>query len=335
MAVKVGINGVGRIGKCVLRAALHNPDVDVVAINDLGDPKTLAVLIKYDSVHGNMPEEVTVDGDNLVIDGKKIRIFSERNPESIDWSAEGVEIVAECTGIFRSKETAGKHLGGTVKKVIISAPAKNEDITIVLGVNQDKYNPATDHVISNASCTTNCLAPFAKVLQENFGIENGLMTTVHSYTNDQRLLDAPHSDLRRARAAAESIIPTTTGAAKAVALVLPELKGKLNGYALRVPTPNVSVTDLTVQLKKATTKEEINAAMRKAAEGELKGILGVSDLPLVSKDFNGDARSSIVDADLTEVIDGNLAKVVSWYDNEWGYSNRMVDLVKFVADKGL
>lgn len=335
MAVKLGINGAGRIGKCVLRAALLNPEVDVVAINDVGDPEHLAVLIKYDSIHGNLKNDITVEGDYLVIDGKKIRLFSEREPGKIDWSSAGVEVVAECTGIFRSKEKTTPHLGGTVKKVIISAPAKEEDITIVMGVNEEKYNPATDNIISNASCTTNCLAPFTKVLLDNFGIKRGLMTTVHSYTNDQRLLDTPHSDLRRARAAAESIIPTTTGAAKAVALVIPELKGKLNGFALRVPTPNVSVTDLTVELEKPATKEEINAALRKAAEGELKGILGVSDLPLVSKDFNGDSRSSIVDADLTMVIEGNLAKVVSWYDNEWAYSCRMVDLAAYIAKKGL
>ncbi len=335
MAVKIGINGAGRIGKCVLRAAMHNPDVEVVAINDLGNPEHMAVLVKYDSIHGNLTEDCYVEDGFLVLDGKKIRLLADRDPANLDWSAEGVEIVIDCTGVFRDKEKASKHLGGTVKKVIISAPAKNEDITIVMGVNEDKYNPETDHIISNASCTTNCLAPFTKVLLENFGIKKGLMTTVHSYTNDQRLLDTPHSDLRRARAAAESIIPTTTGAAKAVALVLPELKGKLNGFALRVPTPNVSVTDLTVELEKETTKEEINAALRKAAEGPLKGILGVSDLPLVSKDFNGDARSSIVDADLTEVIGGNLVKVVSWYDNEWGYSNRLVDLAKYIASKGL
>ncbi len=334
MAVKIGINGAGRIGKCVLRIALQDPGVEVVAINDLCDAATLAHLIKYDSIHGNMKEDVTVEGDYLVINGKKIRVFAEAEPKNIQWDACGADMVIDCTGRFRDKESAAPHIKGSVKKVIISAPAKNEDITIVMGVNEDKYNPATDHVISNASCTTNCLAPFAKVLLENFGIKKGLMTTVHSYTNDQRILDTPHKDLRRARAAAESIIPTTTGAAKAVALVLPELKGKLNGFALRVPTPNVSVTDLVVELEKEATKEEINAALRKAAEGPLKGILGVSDVPLVSKDFNGDSRSSIVDADLT-MVEGNLAKVVSWYDNEWGYSNRLVDLAKFVASKGL
>lgn len=335
MAVKIGINGAGRIGKCVLRVALQDPNVEVVAINDLCDTTTLAHLVKYDSVHGNMKEDVAVDGEYIVIDGKKIRVFAEREPKNIPWSEYGVEVVIDCTGRFRDKESASAHIGGTVKKVIISAPAKNEDLTIVMGVNEDKYNPAEHHVLSNASCTTNCLAPFAKVLHEKFGIVRGLMTTVHSYTNDQRILDTPHSDLRRARAAAESIIPTTTGAAKAVALVLPELKGKLNGFALRVPTPNVSVTDLVVELEKPTTKEEINEALREAAKGSLQGILGVSDEPLVSKDFNGDPRSSIVDADLTMVMEGNMAKVVSWYDNEWGYSNRLVDLVKYIAGKGL
>lgn len=335
MAVKIGINGAGRIGKCVLRVALQDPNVEVVAINDLCDTTTLAHLVKYDSVHGNMKEDVAVDGEYIVIDGKKIRVFAEREPKNIPWSEYGVEVVIDCTGRFRDKESASAHIGGTVKKVIISAPAKNEDLTIVMGVNEDKYNPTEHHVLSNASCTTNCLAPFAKVLHEKFGIVRGLMTTVHSYTNDQRILDTPHSDLRRARAAAESIIPTTTGAAKAVALVLPELKGKLNGFALRVPTPNVSVTDLVVELEKPTTKEEINEALREAAKGSLQGILGVSDEPLVSKDFNGDPRSSIVDADLTMVMEGNMAKVVSWYDNEWGYSNRLVDLVKYIAGKGL
>ena len=318
MAVKIGINGFGRIGKCVMRAALNNPDVEVVAINDTGDIEGSALLFKHDSIHGNLSCDVSVEGEYLVVDGKKTRVFCDRDPAKLDWSSEGVEVVIECTGVFRSREKAAAHLGGTVKKVIISAPGKDEDKTIVMGVNESEYDPATHHVVSNASCTTNCLAPFAKVLHQEFGIKRGMMTTVHSYTNDQRVLDAPHKDLRRARAAAMSIIPTTTGAAKAVALVLPELKGKLNGFALRVPTPNVSVTDLVVELEKEATKESINAAFRKAAEGELKGILGVSDLPLVSKDFNGDARSSIVDADLTMVMEGNMAKVVAWYDNEWG-----------------
>ena len=335
MAVKIGINGFGRIGKCVMRAALNNPDVEVVAINDTGDIEGSALLFKHDSIHGNLSCDVSVEGEYLVVDGKKTRVFCDRDPAKLDWSSEGVEVVIECTGAFRSREKAAAHLGGTVKKVIISAPGKDEDKTIVMGVNESEYDPATHHVVSNASCTTNCLAPFAKVLHQEFGIKRGMMTTVHSYTNDQRVLDAPHKDLRRARAAAMSIIPTTTGAAKAVALVLPELKGKLNGFALRVPTPNVSVTDLVVELEKEATKESINAAFRKAAEGELKGILGVSDLPLVSKDFNGDARSSIVDADLTMVMEGNMAKVVAWYDNEWGYSSRIVDLAVYMSKRGL
>ena len=335
MAVKIGINGFGRIGKCVMRAALNNPDVEVVAINDTGDIEGSALLFKHDSIHGNLSCDVSVEGEYLVVDGKKTRVFCDRDPAKLDWSSEGVEVVIECTGVFRSREKAAAHLGGTVKKVIISAPGKDEDKTIVMGVNESEYDPATHHVVSNASCTTNCLAPFAKILHQEFGIKRGMMTTVHSYTNDQRVLDAPHKDLRRARAAAMSIIPTTTGAAKAVALVLPELKGKLNGFALRVPTPNVSVTDLVVELEKEATKESINAAFRKAAEGELKGILGVSDLPLVSKDFNGDARSSIVDADLTMVMEGNMAKVVAWYDNEWGYSSRIVDLAVYMSKRGL
>ena len=335
MAVKIGINGFGRIGKCVMRAALNNPDVEVVAINDTGDIEGSALLFKHDSIHGNLSCDVSVEGEYLVVDGKKTRVFCDRDPAKLDWSSEGVEVVIECTGVFRSREKAAAHLGGTVKKVIISAPGKDEDKTIVMGVNESEYDPVTHHVVSNASCTTNCLAPFAKVLHQEFGIKRGMMTTVHSYTNDQRVLDAPHKDLRRARAAAMSIIPTTTGAAKAVALVLPELKGKLNGFALRVPTPNVSVTDLVVELEKEATKESINAAFRKAAEGELKGILGVSDLPLVSKDFNGDARSSIVDADLTMVMEGNMAKVVAWYDNEWGYSSRIVDLAVYMSKRGL
>lgn len=335
MAVKIGINGFGRIGKCVMRAALNNPDVEVVAINDTGDIEGSALLFKHDSIHGNLSCDVSVEGEYLVVDGKKTRVFCDRDPAKLDWSSEGVEVVIECTGVFRSREKAAAHLGGTVKKVIISAPGKDEDKTIVMGVNESEYDPAMHHVVSNASCTTNCLAPFAKVLHQEFGIKRGMMTTVHSYTNDQRVLDAPHKDLRRARAAAMSIIPTTTGAAKAVALVLPELKGKLNGFALRVPTPNVSVTDLVVELEKEATKESINAAFRKAAEGELKGILGVSDLPLVSKDFNGDARSSIVDADLTMVMEGNMAKVVAWYDNEWGYSSRIVDLAVYMSKRGL
>ncbi len=335
MAVKIGINGFGRIGKCAMRAAMTNPDVEVVAINDTGITESTAIQLKYDSVHGNLPNEIYAKGDELFVDGKQIHVFHTRNIDELDWSKYGVEIVLECTGKFRKAEEAKAHIGGTVKKVLISAPAKNEDITIVMGVNEKNYIPSKHHVISNASCTTNCLAPFAKVLSDTFGIKRGMMTTVHSYTNDQRILDGRHKDLRRARAAALSIIPTTTGAAKAVALVLPELKGKFDGFALRVPTPNVSATDLTVELNRNVTKEEINDAFRKAAEGELKGILGVSDIPLVSTDFNGDPRSSIVDTDLTMVIGDNLVKVVAWYDNEWGYSLRLVDLAAYIARVGL
>lgn len=335
MAVKIGINGFGRIGKCAMRAAMTNPDVEVVAINDTGVTESTAIQLKYDSVHGNLPNEIYAKGDELFVDGKQIHVFHTRNIDELDWSKYGVEIVLECTGKFRKAEEAKAHIGGTVKKVLISAPAKNEDITIVMGVNEKNYIPSKHHVISNASCTTNCLAPFAKVLSDTFGIKRGMMTTVHSYTNDQRILDGRHKDLRRARAAALSIIPTTTGAAKAVALVLPELKGKFDGFALRVPTPNVSATDLTVELNKNVTKEEINDAFRKAAEGELKGILGVSDIPLVYTDFNGDPRSSIVDTDLTMVIGDNLVKVVAWYDNEWGYSLRLVDLAAYIARVGL
>ncbi len=335
MATKVGINGFGRIGRNAFRAALNDPAIDIVAVNDLTDAKTLAHLLKYDSVHGIFNAEVKVDGNDIVVNGKKIKVFAQTDPSKLPWGAEGVEVVVESTGHFTDAEKAKAHIGAGAKKVIISAPAKNEDITIVLGVNEDKYDPAKHHIISNASCTTNCLAPFTKVLHEKFGIVSGLMTTVHSYTNDQRILDLPHSDLRRARAAACSIIPTTTGAAKAVALVLPELKGKLNGFAMRVPTPNVSITDLSVVLEKPATAEEINAALKAAAEGPLQGIMGYTEEPLVSRDFNGDARSSIVDGLSTMVVNGNMAKVVSWYDNEWGYSNRVVDLVKYMAAKGL
>jgi len=335
MAVKVGINGFGRIGRNVLRAALSHKEFEIVAVNDLTDAKTLAHLFKYDSVHGILDAEVIVSGDSIVVNGKPIKVVAEREPSKLPWQALGVDIVIESTGRFTEKEQAVAHITAGAKKVIISAPAKNEDITIVMGVNNQNYDPATHHVISNASCTTNCLAPFAKVLNDKFGIKKGLMTTIHAYTNDQNILDLPHKDLRRARAAAMSIIPTTTGAAKAVSLVLPELKGKLNGFALRVPTPNVSVTDLTAELAKPATAEEINNAFKEAAAGELKGILGVSEEPLVSKDFNGDRRSSIVDAELTMVIDGNMAKVVSWYDNEWGYSCRVADLAAFIVKKGI
>lgn len=332
--VKVGINGFGRIGREVFRAAFGNPEIEIVAVNDLGDAAALAHLLKYDSVHGTFQAEVSCDGEHLVVDGKTITVTAQMDPAKLPWGELGVDIVVEATGRFTDANAAKAHLEAGAKKVIISAPAKNEDITIVMGVNQDKYDPAKHNIISNASCTTNCLAPFTKVLLENFGIESGLMTTVHSYTNDQRILDLPHKDLRRARAAAMSIIPTTTGAAKAVSLVLPEVKGKLNGFAMRVPTPNVSITDLTVLLSKDTTAEEINAAMKKAAEGELKGIMGYNELPLVSRDYNGCPLSSIVDGLSTMMVGPRMAKVVSWYDNEWGYSNRVVDLAIYIGKKG-
>ncbi|MED4312885.1 type I glyceraldehyde-3-phosphate dehydrogenase [Heyndrickxia coagulans] len=335
MAVKVGINGFGRIGRNVFRAALGNPNVEIVAINDLTDAKMLAHLLKYDSVHGNLEEEVTVDGDYIVVGGHKVKVLAEREPANLGWGDLGVEVVVESTGRFTNRDAAAKHLEAGAKKVVISAPGKNEDITIVMGVNEEKYDPKNHHVISNASCTTNCLAPFAKVLQEKFEIKRGMMTTVHSYTNDQQILDLPHKDYRRARAAAQSIIPTTTGAAKAVALVLPELKGKLNGMAMRVPTPNVSVVDLVAELGKDVTVEEVNAALKAAAEGELKGILAYTEEPLVSRDFNHTTVSSTIDALSTMVIEGNMVKVVSWYDNEFGYSNRVVDLVEYIASKGL
>ncbi len=335
MAVKVGINGFGRIGRIVFRAALNNPNVEIVAINDLTDAKMLAHLLKYDSVHGILNEEVTVDGDSIVVAGRKIKVIAERDPAQIPWAELGAEVVVESTGRFTKRADAAKHLEGGAKKVIISAPATDEDITIVMGVNNEKYDASKHDVISNASCTTNCLAPFAKVLNEKFGIKRGMMTTVHSYTNDQQILDLPHKDYRRARAAAESMIPTTTGAAKAVALVLPELKGKLNGMAMRVPTPNVSVVDLVAELEKEVTVEEVNAALKAAAEGELKGILEYSELPLVSKDYNGNTHSSAIDALSTMVMEGNMVKVLSWYDNETGYSNRVVDLVEYIASKGL
>lgn len=333
MGVKVGINGFGRIGRNSFKAALKNhPDIEIVAINDLTDAATLAHLLKYDSVFGRFEGEVTAKEDAIVVNGKEIKVFAEKDPANIPWKDLGVDIVVESTGVFTSKDKAIKHIeGGGAKKVIISAPAKGEDITIVMGVNHEKYNPKEHHVISNASCTTNCLAPLVKVLHENFKVLRGSMTTVHSYTNDQRILDLPHEDLRRARAASVSIIPTTTGAAKAVALVLPELKGKLDGYALRVPTPDVSIADFACVVEKPTTKEEVNEAFRKAAEGALKGILGVSDVPLVSIDYRGDSRSSIVDLEMTSVIEGTFVKAVSWYDNEWGYSVRVLDLLRYVA----
>ena len=335
MTVKVGINGFGRIGRIAFRAALNNPNIEIVAVNDLTDANMLAHLLKYDSVHGTLQADVSVEGEYLVVDGHKVKVTAEREPANIKWGEMGVEIVIESTGRFTKRADAAKHLEGGAKKVIISAPATDEDITIVMGVNEDKYDPTQHDIISNASCTTNCLAPFAKVLNDNFGIRRGMMTTIHSYTNDQQILDLPHKDYRRARAAAESIIPTTTGAAKAVALVLPELKGKLNGMAMRVPTPNVSVVDLVAELEKDVTAEEVNAALKAAAEGELKGILEYSELPLVSKDFNGNTHSSSIDALSTMVMEGNMVKVLSWYDNETGYSNRVVDLVEYIASKGL
>jgi len=334
--VKVGINGFGRIGRNVFRAALNNSEVEVVAINDLTDVNTLVHLLKYDTTHGRLDATVEAGEGALYVNGKEIKVFAERDPGNLPWASVGVEIVVESTGIFTAKEKAEAHLKGGAKKVIISAPATNEDITIVMGVNEDKYDPSKHTIISNASCTTNCLAPFAKVLNDKFGIVKGMMTTVHSYTNDQQVLDLPHKDLRRARAAAENIIPSTTGAAKAVALVLPELKGKLNGMAFRVPTPNVSVTDLVAELSREVTVEEVNAALKEAANsGALKGILNYSEEPLVSSDYNGDPASSTIDALSTMVVGGNLVKVVSWYDNEWGYSNRVVDLAAYIASKGL
>ncbi len=335
MAVKVGINGFGRIGRNVFRAALKNDNIEVIAVNDLTDANMLAHLLQYDSVHGTLEEQVSVEGDQLVVGGKKVRVLAERDPANLKWKELGVDIVVESTGRFTNREDAAKHLDAGAKKVIISAPGKNEDITIVMGVNEDKYEADKHHVISNASCTTNCLAPFAKVLHEQFGIKRGMMTTVHSYTNDQQILDLPHKDYRRARAAAESIIPTTTGAAKAVSLVLPDLKGKLNGMAMRVPTPNVSVVDLVAELEKDVTADEVNAAFQQAAEGELNGILAYSEKPLVSRDYNGNPASSTIDALSTMVMENNMVKVLSWYDNEAGYSHRVVDLIDYVAKQGL
>jgi len=336
MKTKVGINGFGRIGRNAFKAALaKNADFEIVAINDITNPATLAHLLKYDSCFGHFDGTVEAKSDAIVVNGKEVKILAVRNPEDLPWKEMGVEVVLESTGLFTKKPDAEKHIKAGAKKVIISAPATDEDITIVMGVNEDKYDPQAHHIISNASCTTNCLAPFAKVIDEEFGIVRGLMTTVHSYTNDQRILDLPHSDLRRARAAALSIIPTTTGAAKAVSLVLPQLKGKLNGMAMRVPTPAVSVVDIVFELKKKVTKEEVNAALKKASEGPLKGILGYTEEPLVSIDFKGDTRSSIIDGLSTMVLEDNMVKVVSWYDNEWGYSNRVVDLIEYVIKKGL
>jgi len=333
MSVKIGINGFGRIGRMVFRAALNHKDVEVVAINDLMDAETIAHLLKYDSVHGTLPAEVAAADNAVSVDGRKIKISAVKDPEQIEWKSVGADIVAECTGLFRDAAGAGKHLSAGARKVIISAPAKDPDATVVMGVNKHTYDPREHHIISNASCTTNCLAPVAKVLMENFGIRYGLMTTIHSYTGDQRLLDFPHKDLRRARAAALSMIPTTTGAAKAVALVLPELKGKLNGLAIRVPTPNVSIVDIVATVEKdGVTVTDVNEALKSAAEGELSGILGYSEAPLVSSDYNGCPLSSIVDGPTTYVV-GDMVKVLSWYDNEAGYSHRMVDLAAFVGSQ--
>jgi glyceraldehyde 3-phosphate dehydrogenase (phosphorylating) len=331
MSIKVGINGFGRIGRNVLRACIGERDVEFVAVNDITEASTLAHLLKYDSVHGRFAHAVTAEKDALAVDGNRIRVLKERDPSKLPWKDLGVQIVLECSGLFTSKEKAGAHLAGGAKKVIISAPAKGVDLTICYGVNHTAYQKDTHHVLSNASCTTNCLAPVAKVLHEKFDIKRGLMTTIHSYTNDQRILDLPHEDLRRARAAALSMIPTTTGAARAVGEVLPDLKGKLDGMAVRVPTSNVSVVDLTVELTKNTTDADINAAMKAAAEGPLKGILGYCDEPLVSVDFNGSSFSSIFDSQCTKVMDGNFAKVLSWYDNEWGFSKRMGDVTRFIG----
>ncbi len=335
MPIKVGINGFGRIGRNVVRAGLKNPDIEFVAANDLTDTKTLAHLLKFDSILGQLKYDVKAEGDSIIVDGKKIKVFATKDPAEIDWPGMGVDVVVESTGRFTDATDAKKHMRGSVKKVIISAPASKEDITIVLGVNDSMYDAAKHHIVSNASCTTNCLAPVAKVINDVFGIEKGTMTTVHSYTNDQNVLDFPHKDLRRARAAALNIIPSSTGAAKAIGLVLPELKGKLDGYALRVPTPDVSVVDLSAILKKDTTAEEVNAALKAAAEGPMKGVLEYSTEPLVSTDILHNPNSSIVDSDLTKVIGGNLLKVVAWYDNEWGYSNRVVDLIVFMGKQGL
>jgi len=334
-AVKVGINGFGRIGRNVFRSALGNPDIEFVAVNDLTTPATLAHLLKYDSILGNLKNEITHGSDFIAVDGKQIKVFAERDPAKLDWAYVGAQIVVESTGFFTDAEKAKAHLGSTVKKVIISAPATNEDITLVLGVNDGKYEAAKHNVISNASCTTNCLAPVVKVLHDTFGIASGIMTTIHSYTNDQVILDTPHKDLRRARAAALSMIPSSTGAAKALRLVVPAMDGKLDGFSMRVPTPNVSVVDLTFVSEKPITDKSINEALKKAADGELKGILGFTEEELVSSDFKGNPLSSIVDSKLTKVVGQNTGKVISWYDNEWGYSNRVKDLILFLVKKGL
>ena len=333
MAIRVGINGFGRIGRNILRAALHDKDIDFVAVNDITDAATLAHLLKYDSILGNLEEDVTAEGDTIKVAGRSIKVLAVKNPADLPWRSLGVEYVIESTGLFTDADKAKAHIDAGARKVIISAPAKGEDITIVLGVNDDKYDPKNHKIVSNASCTTNCLAPIAKVLNDTFGIVKGQMTTVHSYTNDQKILDLPHKDLRRARAAGQSMIPTSTGAAKAIYLAIPELKGKLDGVAIRVPTPNVSVVDLTVQTAKPATAEEVNAAFKKAAAGPMKGVLQVTDEELVSIDFRGNPASSVVDAPLTKVVDGNLVKVFSWYDNEWGFSHRMRDLIHLMAER--
>ena len=335
MAIKVGINGFGRIGRNVLRTAIDDPNMEFVAVNDLTSPATLAHLLKYDSILGNLKHDIQAGSDCVRINGRSIRVFSEKDPAALNWESVGAQIVVESTGKFTDAEKAKAHLRGPVKKVIISAPAKNEDITIVLGVNDGKYDPAKHHVISNASCTTNCLAPVAKVIHDTFTIKSGTMTTIHSYTNDQVILDFPHKDLRRARAAAISMIPTSTGAAKALHLVVPDLKGKLDGFAMRVPTPNVSVVDLVAFVEKSTSVEDVNKALQAAANGPMKGILGYETAELVSVDYRGDERSSIVDASLTRVVGGNCLKVIAWYDNEWGYSCRVRDLIQFLAKKDL
>ena len=335
MAIRVAINGFGRIGRNVLRSAKQSgrTDIDFVAVNDLTDAATLAHLLQYDSVHGKYPGEVVVSANGLRVDGDEIRVLSEREPENLPWAELGIDIVIESTGLFTARASAAKHLDAGASKVIISAPAKQEDITIVLGVNQDAYDPDAHHVISNASCTTNCLAPVVKVISDAFGFRHGLMTTIHAYTNDQRILDLPHKDMRRARAAAMSMIPTTTGAAKATGLVLPEVAGRIDGMAIRVPTPDVSIVDLVAEVDQDTSEEEVNAAFRSAASGAMSGILGVSDTPLVSIDYTGDPHSSTVDSMSTAVMQGRMVKVLAWYDNEWGYSSRVVDLVRFVGDK--
>lgn len=335
MTVKLAINGFGRIGRKVFREALEQKELEVVAINDLTDAAMLAHLLKYDSVHGILNADVSSEGDYLIVNGKNIRVFAEKDPSALPWKEQEIDIVIECTGIFSTTEKASKHIEAGAKKVILSQPAKDDMPTFVMGVNADQYNPETDHVISNASCTTNCLSPLAKVLQDQFGIKRGMMTTIHSYTNDQRILDLPHSDYRRARAAGESMIPTTTGAASAVAKVLPELKGKLDGMAIRVPTPNVSLVDFVAELEKEVTVEEINAALKQASENELKGILAFNELPLVSIDYNGNTASSTVDGLSTMVLGDNMVKVLSWYDNESGYSARCIDLALLMAKKGL